>query len=278
MNLKETFPTEVTTDIRKRNERFFENMDPENTLWKNSNKVMKPYIDYHREKQFRLMIKHLKPSKNDKVLVVGVGNGREIKILLNFVNQIYGIDISRDNLSYCEKRFENRFIGSECNLEKDKILFDSRFFDKIVCFNVLPYFSLRGLNNYFNETSRIIKSHGKMLIKIRNKRFPLAKMVERQLFLNRINDHRPIYFSNNLNDYIKILDKCDFKIELSEGGDFFTDLNGINGNDIVSDIIIKITRKLFHCGMERTLVRVMEFGGKTQYKYYYRHLYILLKK
>jgi SAM-dependent methyltransferase len=278
MNLNAMLPTDVTTDIRKRNEKFFQNLDPENMFKKSPNKVVKQYVEYHREKQLRLMIKYLKPTKNDKVLVVGVGNGREIKILLNFVNEVYGVDISRNNLSYCKKRFENRFIGSECNLEKDKILFDTGFFDKIVCFNVLPYFSLEGINNYFNETSRIIKSHGKMLIKIRNKRFPLAMIVERQLVLNRMNDHRPIYYSRNLSDYKKILNKCDIKIELSEGGDFFTDLNQMNGNNLLSDIVIRIIRKLFHCGMEKTLIRIMEFGGKTQYKYYYRHLYILLKK
>lgn len=260
------FPEKLTDDIQKRNERFFRNLDPKNFIKKNGNYKLNPFVEYHREKQVRLMVEYLKPSKEDKILVIGIGNGREIEILLNYVEKIYGVDISTKFLKYCKEKFGDRFIGKESNIEREKIIFDSDFFDKVVCFNVLPYFSIKGVYNYFKETSKIIKDNGEMIIKVRNNNFPLANIQERQLINQRLKDNRAIYFNSKIEDYINICKRFNFKIQNLEGGDFYSNLD------------FKILKLLFNSRWSSQLTNLMELGGKTTLKKYYRHLYITMKK
>ena len=99
----------IKYDIQSRNEKFFENIEPNQFIKDEVNTTINPFIEYHREKQFRLMLKYLRPKKNDKILVIGIGKGREIEVLLNFANKIYGLDISKKFINYCEEKFGNRF-------------------------------------------------------------------------------------------------------------------------------------------------------------------------
>ena len=259
-------PEKLTYDIRKRNESFFRNLDPKIFIKKNGNYKQNPFVEYHREKQVRLMVKYLKPRKDDKILVIGIGNGREIELLLNYVDKVYGVDISTKFLKYCKERFGNRFIGKESNIETEKILFESNFFNKVVCFNVLPYFSIEGVHNYFKETSKIIKDNGEMLIKVRNNNFPLAKIQERRLINQRLKDNRAIYFNSKIEDYINICKRFNFKIQNLEGGDFYSNLD------------FKILKCLFNLRWSNQLTTLMELGGRTKLKQFYRHLYIMMKK
>ncbi len=258
---------EVTAELRIRNEGLFKDFeDPEKMVRKRADKSLNPFINYASEKQFRLMIKYLKPGQNDKILVVGVGNGRETEVLLKYVKKIYGTDINTNCINYCKERFGNRFFGNTGNIENDRIQFDSNYFDKIICLNVLPYISLKGINNYFMETSRIIKNRGIMLITLRNKKFPLAQTLECHLLNKRLKSNKPVYFSSDLDDYIRIYKEYDFKMESSEGGDLYPDL------------INRYVKIIFNYRWYRYMNSFTEFGGKTPLKYYFKHLYILLKK
>ena len=255
-----------SSSISLRNENFFKNLPPDHFKDKTVNNTLDPYVEYRREKQFRLMISYLKPSQEDKILCVGVGSGREIEVLNNYVYKIYGVDISQGFLDYCNNRYGDRFEGYLCNLEQDKTIYDSNSFDKVVCLNVLPYFSKSGVHNFFCEMSRIMKKGGLMFLFTLNAKFPYAEALQKQIFKQRLKDSRAIYFYRPLSDYINILSKYDFIISDLEGGDFYSDINS------------RFLRFLFNFRWRKILFKIMEFGGKTVLKKYYRSLYLTITK
>ena len=252
--------------ISKRNQTFFGNLLPDRFINKSSNSVSNPFVRYRREKQFRLMLEHLNPEFKDLILCVGVGSGREIEILINYVEKVYGVDISEKFLSHCNDRFQDRFEGCLCNLEKDKTIYDDDSFDKVVCLNVLPYFSEYGMHNFFHEMSRIMKKGGQLFLFALNEKFPYADLLQAQILRQRLKDSRAIYFYRPLSDYVNVFSKYGFLTSNLEGGDFYCDINS------------RFLRYLFDVRWSKLIVRLMDFGGKTVLKRYYRSLYLTITK
>jgi len=252
--------------ISKRNQTFFGNLLPDRFINKSSNSVSNPFVRYRREKQFRLMLEHLNPEFKDLILCVGVGSGREIDLLNNYVEKVYGVDISERFMNHCADRFGDRFEGCLCDLETEKTIYSKGFFDKVVCINVLPYFTLTGINNFFREMSRVIRRNGQLFIFVLNAEFPFSGLLQEQLLKNRLNDSRAIYFYRPLSDYVNTFSKYGFKMSKVQGGDFFCDINSHFFN------------YLFNLRWSGPLIRLMEFGGETALKRYYRSLNLTLIK
>ena len=252
--------------ISKRNQTFFRNLPPNHFINKSSNNALNPFIIYRREKQFRLMLEHLNPKFEDRILCVGIGSGREVEILNNYVEKVYGVDLNKIFLNHCIDRFQDRFEGSLCNLEEDKTIYDEDFFDKVVCINVLPYFSESGMHNFFHEMSRIMKKGGQLFLFALNAKFPYAGVLQAQILRQRLKDSRAIYFYRPLSDYVNIFSKYGFLTSNLEGGDFYCDIN------------YWFLRYLFDVRWSKLIIRLMDFGGKTAMKRYYRSLYLTITK
>ncbi len=253
-------------NISKRNKTFFSNLRPDQFADKTVSSAPNPFVGYRREKQFRLMIDHLEPNREDKILCVGLGSGREVEILSSFVDKVYGVDISEGFLNYCINRFEERFEGCHCDIENDMTSYNGEFFDKVVCLNVLPYFTESGLNNFFREMSRVMKKQGQLFVFVLNSKFPYAGLLQAELFKNRLNDSRAVYFYRPLSDYVNAFSRYGFVLGNSEGGDLYCDINSF------------FFRSLFDIRWSQLLLRLMELGGRTTLKRYYRSLYLTLTK
>ena len=232
------------------------------------------------------MLDYLKPRINDKILCVGVGTGREIENLRNYVdNQIYGVDISEGYLKYCQDKFGDSFNGFLCDIETENTSFSDNFFDKVVCLNVLPYFSIEGINNFCNEISRIVQPGGKLFVFVLNSYYPFSTMIQKQLLRSRLQQDSPIYFYRPLDMYIKAFNKHDFELTEFEGGDFYCDVNywffkSFFGGNFYSNSKFNKVWNLDYTNRKwiNLLTNVMEFGGKTRLKHYYRSVYLLLRK
>tara|TARA_Y100000590_G_scaffold415658_1_gene513669 strand:+ start:24922 stop:25749 length:828 start_codon:yes stop_codon:yes gene_type:complete len=251
-------------NISKQNNRFFSDLRPDQFENKTESNTQNPYVGYSRKKQFRLMIEHLNPLRQDKILCVGVGSGREVEILVDFVDKVYGIDISEGFLNYCSNKFKQKFEGHLFDLQVDKISYNENYFDKVVCINVLPYFTTAGINNFFREMSRVMKKGGQLFVFMLNSKFPFAGLLQEQLIKKRLNDSKAIYYYRSLNDYMSAFSKYGFVIGNSEGGDFYCDINS------------KFLKSVFHIKWSQGLIRLMDIGGKTSLKSYYRSLYLTL--
>ena len=249
-----------------RNKTYFKKQSPDSLEEKTIDNAPNLFVKYGREKEPRLMLDYLKPETNDKILCVGVGTGREVENLRNYVdNQIYGVDISEWFLKYCEDKFGDSFNGFLCDIETEETSFSDNFFDKVVCLNVLPYFSTEGVNNFCNEISRIIIPGGKLFVHVLNSYFPFSSQIQNQLLRSRLQKDSPIYFYRPLDMYIKIFKTHGFELKKFEGGDFYCDVNWF-------------FRHLFDYRWGNILTNIMEIGGKTRLKHYYRNVYLLLRK
>jgi|TARA_Y100000310_G_scaffold330112_1_gene401220 cyclopropane fatty-acyl-phospholipid synthase-like methyltransferase len=212
------------------------------------------------------MIENIKPKFDDKILVVGVGSGREIKIISDYVRKVYGVDISKKFLKHCEKKFGDNFEGSHCDIETEKVIYDDEYFDKIVCINVLPYFGKEGLKNYFNEMARVMKKDGTMFIMILNKRFPFSEEIQRNMIRDRLKANKAIYFFHNLEYYSEIFNKYGLFIKYTEGGIIYTSTNS------------RLDKVVCNQHLRTIIINLMNWGGKTPLKNYYKNLYLLLNK
>ena len=210
------------------------------------------------------MLNYIKPSSDDRILCVGVGSGRELDILSNYVEKLYGVDISEQLLLYCLDKFKDRFEGCLCNLEKDKTIYDVDSFDKVVCLNVLPYFSKSGMDNFFREMSRILQHGGELLIFVLNGNFPASEALQKQSLETRLKLSKPIYYYRPISDYFNAFSRYGFVVSSAEGGDFYCDINSW------------FFKYLFDARWSKILLRLMDYGGKTTLKRYYRSLYLTL--
>lgn len=247
--------------VSERNTVYYTNLTAENFSFNHSHN---PFIQYNRDKQFRLMINYLKPSPDDRILCVGVGSGRELEILSNYVEKLYGVDISEKLLLHCSDKFKDRFDGCLCNLEKDKTIYDVDYFDKVVCLNVLPYFSKSGMHNFFREMSRIVQDNGELFMFILNAHFPVSEALQKQSQKNRQKCSKPIYYYRPISDYVNVFSRYGFVVRNAEGGDFYCDINSW------------FFKYLFNFRWSKLLLRLMDFGGRTTLKRYYRSLYLTL--
>ena len=261
------FPLNKPHDQSLRNKNYFINKESKGIIEKTFNNAPNVYIKYGREKEIRLMLEHIQPSINDKILCVGIGSGWEANILLNYINSpIYGVDISSGYLSYCSQRFGRKFIGDLCDIESEETPYKDNYFDKIVCLNVLPFFSEAGLNNFTKEISRIIKNDGRVFAFILNKLYPFSSLIQKQMINNRIDKNMPIYFYKRLSNYNNIFRKHGFKITGWIGGDIWCDVN------------TWFFKWLFNSKWEDLIIRFMERGCKNSLKRYYRSIYLMLHK
>lgn len=98
--------------------------------------------------------------KISNVLDAGCGTGRNLELLNSLKLNSYGIDISEQALKFCEYK-------NLVNLKQGNLLetgFENSFFDLVVCLDVFGNLNLNEANLAILEFSRIIKSHGYVLI------------------------------------------------------------------------------------------------------------------
>lgn len=107
-------------------------------------------------------LKNLDLNSNDTILDAGAGTGN-LSVLINHkVNKIIAIDSSQEGLEMINRKCPE-IITMKCNLE-NRLPFQDKEFNKIVCCNTLYLINQEKVQNLVNEFFRILKNGGKLVI------------------------------------------------------------------------------------------------------------------
>lgn len=249
----------------ERNRNIFFNQNPSEYALATDveNPNLNKYVRYKKKRQFELLLKYLRPKRKDKILIVGTGSGREIKVLKHYVDKLYGIDISPSFINYCNDEYRGLFEGVICDIEKERSIYPDNYFDKIVCLNTIIFFENDGVTNFFSEMSRIIKNDGRIFIFILNKFFPFSGYLQKRVFSR--GENKPVYYYRSPLFYKKCYNKHNFFTLKSEGGHFYFDSDS------------RLNRAIFSKRHYNLIKRITENLSKTPLKFFFRDLYLLLE-
>ncbi len=150
--------------------------------------------DYERSRNFIWDIEKISTylEQNDKILDIGCGSGRMVKILKDKNIDYVGIDISEALIKIARKRYPNNNFMVDDGLS---LSFPDCTFDKIFCirtFHHIPSFVLR--TRFLSEIARVLKPNGLLVITVWNlwglKNARNVKAVLKNIFLKIIGRSR----------------------------------------------------------------------------------------
>lgn len=153
---------------------------------------------WYRGRRFLLekLIYSLKLPKDPKILDIGCGTGLTLSFLNNF-GKTYGIDISKDAISFCQKRnLKDVFLINET-----KYPFPDKTFSLITCLDVLEH--SKNEKELLKEASRILADDGYLIIFV-----PAGPLQWSKLDID--SHHQRRYTKNKLK---KVLEINGYKVE-----------------------------------------------------------------
>ena len=133
-----------------------------------------PKIKEWFKKEVEYLKKYIKPKS--KVLDVGCGFGRHIKVLAPFSEEVVGIDNNEDMIKKAKNNLSNLSNAKILLQDAKKLEFESDYFDYVICmtntFGDFPNIELDALK----EMKRVCKKDGKIIISVYNdKAFKIRK-------------------------------------------------------------------------------------------------------
>jgi ubiquinone/menaquinone biosynthesis C-methylase UbiE len=131
--------------------------------------------DFHKSEE--KFIKSFIKNKNSKILELGCGTGRLLKILNdNGFTKLYGIDISSKMVEICRKSLPDSIVLLQHDF-RIRLPFESNFFDLILFVgNTLA--NVDRLDLVFKEVHRILKIDGNIIIGCLNAEHMTDKIVK----------------------------------------------------------------------------------------------------
>lgn len=173
----------------------------------------KEFFSKREDEAIKFIKKSLPNLKNKKVLDIGCGNGKDVKLLESLgASDVYGIDTSEFMINEAKKivtKPKNIFLA---NIEKAP--FDNNFFDIII--GRFSFHYLKKFDKAYQELSRILKKKGllvlivhhpfKDLILQKKKVYGNQEIIKIKLYHNKVPIHFPThtlkdYFSQRFFDY-----------------------------------------------------------------------------
>jgi len=153
------------------------NLEKEYTDFYLKGEPLKSYPNEYVVRVFLGTYPNLSLDKNyvgKKFLDVGMGDGRNLRFMVEKGFDAYGIEISEEICSHVRRSFQNAGIKANIKVGKnDSIPFDDSFFDYLVSWNSSYY--MGNYNNYYSykknveEFYRVIAPKGILVISIPTK-------------------------------------------------------------------------------------------------------------
>lgn len=183
-------------------------------LW-NKHKI-KPFGDNDKGN----IIEKIIEKKDKKILDLGCGSGRNFEALkrAGFKGDLYGIDFSEEQLKYAKINAEKLGIKLITNKSKtDNLNFEDNFFDKILFIATLHCIETQKERiKSINESYRVLKNGGKMLITVWNKNSKRWKNKPKEKFVSwKIDEKEKVmryYYLYNYEELKELVEKAGFKI------------------------------------------------------------------
>ncbi len=124
-----------------------------------NNEVYARYEDSHPEFWNRIrkqrILEALEPEAGDRILEVGCNTGWLVRELMNYSENVVGIDVNSVAIKIANMR--NLLCMDVADMG-----FSDNFFDKIVCLHTLEH--VREIDKAFEEMSRVLKPSGVVLL------------------------------------------------------------------------------------------------------------------
>lgn len=184
-----------------------------NTIGRDYVLGQKEFFSKRKDEAIEFIKKSLPNLKNKKIIDVGCGNGKDIRLLESLgSSDVYGIDASEFMINESKKIVsnpKNLFVG---NIEET--LFEDNFFD--VAIGRFSFHYLSDFDKAYQELSRILKKGGLLilvvhhpfrdLIRQKNKLYGKQEIVKVELYDNNVPIHLPThtlkdYFSEKFFEY-----------------------------------------------------------------------------
>jgi len=142
-----------------------------------------------------------------KILDIGCGGGRHLKLFAENGFQTYGIDISTDILNYTKDLMKNNRLKSKIKKSKmDSLDYEKDYFDAVISFGVFYYTTSGNMKKCISELYRVMKKDGISFVNLRTThdfRFGKGKKIEHNTYQINIKD------TNEFNLYMHFLTKDD---------------------------------------------------------------------
>lgn len=149
------------------------------------------------------ILKNLKVKPGQKILDMGVGTGRNARLILEKKAFVQGIDISQKMVDIAEKKIKIKNFSFLLHDAGKSLTFKDHTFDGVICIRVLKY--IPTWKTTLNEAYRVLKNNGKFIFEIPDK------------YSIRIFGRYSNYFLLSKSEILKELKNIGFKIEKIEG-------------------------------------------------------------
>ena len=151
---------------------------------------------YPDENVVRFLIKNynqlLDQARRLRVLDLGVGGGRHIKLLCELGFDAYGFDVSMTGLRYTREWLrKNSWKAGLVRASMVTLPFKDELFDAVISVGVLHYGDRRDLQQAIQEVHRVLKLGGKTFVALKtiaDYRFGKGEEIEPDTFIMKIHE------------------------------------------------------------------------------------------
>ena len=196
--------------------------------WHKSHKKLRFRPQYPNESVVRFMNynfpKDLKKRSKKRILDIGCGGGRHVKLFAESKFKTYGIDISKSGIQHTIKLLKKNDLKANVKYsDMHNLPFKENYFDGIISFGVFYYSDSKGMKMCIKEMYRVLKYGGKCFVNLRSTndyRYGKGRKLETNTFVMNIKDtnefNLKIHFLTKKQLYIYFKKFKKIKIEKNE--------------------------------------------------------------
>jgi ubiquinone/menaquinone biosynthesis C-methylase UbiE len=206
---------------------------------------------------------------NSTILDIGCGTGYLVNKLQNLNNNVYGVDKSKNMISYCQNKFPN--INVKLGDVNDSMLYDINTFTHILCTNFTIY--------EFNDKIKLLKNcynwlipHGLFIVHVVDRKnfspiIPLGKPI----VLDNPQKYSKIRITDTLIDFLDFTYKASYNFNNVDNNNIiiketFTDVltKNIRQNEmnLLMENIDDLIKIFNYCGFKmKTKISMEPFNG-----------------
>lgn len=163
-----------------------------NIKWNEMYKLKKFNPQYPSETIVRFLFTNFNIKKNKKILDIGCGNGRHVKLFAEQGFDVYGCDYSKEGINQTKKMLKKFNLNAKIKFaDMTNLPYEDNFFDGIVSYGVFYYGNSKIMKKAIDELYRVLKIGGKAIIITRTNedyRFNKGKKVEHNTYILDINE------------------------------------------------------------------------------------------